>query len=72
MIEAAIDEAFPAPVLTATHYERFSCRGESGFAMSSCLRSLVGIWRNPTTHHANEQETVSEIQEPTSKVIVRR
>lgn len=27
MIEAAIDEAFPAPVVTAAHYERFSCRG---------------------------------------------
>lgn len=71
MIEAAIDEAFPAPVLTATHDERFRYRGESGFAYER-LRSLVGIWRNPTTHHANEQEIVSEIQEPTSKVIVRR
>ena len=31
-IKAAIDEAVPAPVLTAALYERFSSRGESDFA----------------------------------------
>jgi len=31
-IKAAIDEAVPAPVLTAALYERFSSRGESEFA----------------------------------------
>ena len=31
-IKAAVDEAVPAPVLTAALYERFSSRGESDFA----------------------------------------
>ena len=31
-IKAAIDEAVPAPVLTAALYERFRSRGESDFA----------------------------------------
>ena len=30
-IEAAIDEAVPAPVLTTALYERFSSRGEADF-----------------------------------------
>src|SRR5207244_12823922 len=30
-IKAAIDEAVPAPVLTASLYERFSSRGEAAF-----------------------------------------
>ncbi len=30
-IKAAIDEAVPAPVLTAALYERFSSRGAAGF-----------------------------------------
>ena len=30
-IKAAIDEAVPAPVLTAALYERFSSRGEADF-----------------------------------------
>ena len=31
-IKAAIDEAVPAPVLTASVYERFNSRGHSDFA----------------------------------------
>jgi 6-phosphogluconate dehydrogenase len=31
-IKAAIDEAVPVPVLTASLYERFSSRGEADFA----------------------------------------
>jgi 6-phosphogluconate dehydrogenase len=47
MIEAAIDEAFPAPVLTATHYERFSCRGESGFAYELLFAKSGGHLEKP-------------------------
>jgi 6-phosphogluconate dehydrogenase len=43
-IKAAIDEAVPAPVLTAALYERFSSRGEADFAdkMLSALRYEFG------------------------------
>ena len=43
-IKAAIDEAVPAHVLTAALYERFSSRGESGFAdkLLSALRYEFG------------------------------
>ena len=41
---AAIDEAVPAPVLSAAVYERFSSRGEAGFAdkILSALRNQFG------------------------------
>ena len=43
-IKAAIDEAVPAPVLTAALYARFSSRGESGFAdkLLSAMRHGFG------------------------------
>ncbi len=43
-IKAAIDEAVPAPVLTSALYERFSSRGESGFAdkLLSAMRLEFG------------------------------
>jgi 6-phosphogluconate dehydrogenase len=43
-IRAAIDEAVPAPVLTAALYERFSSRGEDEFAdkLLSALRFQFG------------------------------
>jgi len=43
-IKAAIDEAVPAPVLTAALYERFSSRGEADFAdkLLSALRYEFG------------------------------
>jgi 6-phosphogluconate dehydrogenase len=43
-IKAAIDEAVPAPVLTAALYERFSSRGEADFAdrILSALRYEFG------------------------------
>jgi 6-phosphogluconate dehydrogenase len=43
-IKAAIDEAVPAPVLTAALYERFASRGESDFAdrMLSAMRFEFG------------------------------
>lgn len=43
-IKAAIDEAVPAPVLTTALYERFSSRGESGFAdkLLSAMRFQFG------------------------------
>jgi 6-phosphogluconate dehydrogenase len=43
-IKAAIDEAVPAPVLTAALYERFSSRGESDFAdkLLSAMRYEFG------------------------------
>ena len=43
-IKAAIDEAVPAHVLTAALYERFSSRGEAGFAdqLLSAMRYEFG------------------------------
>jgi 6-phosphogluconate dehydrogenase len=43
-IKAAIDEAVPAPVLTAALYERFSSRGEADFAnkVLSAMRFQFG------------------------------
>jgi 6-phosphogluconate dehydrogenase len=43
-IKAAIDEAVPAPVLTTALYERFSSRGESGYAdkLLSAMRFQFG------------------------------
>jgi 6-phosphogluconate dehydrogenase len=43
-IKAAIDEAVPAPVLTASLYERFSSRGEAEFAnkLLSAMRYQFG------------------------------
>ena len=43
-IKAAIDEAVPAPVLTAALYERFSSRGEADFAdkLLSAMRYEFG------------------------------
>ena len=43
-IQAAIDEAVPAPVLTAALYERFSSRGEADFAnkLLSAMRYEFG------------------------------
>jgi 6-phosphogluconate dehydrogenase len=43
-IKAAIDEAVPAPVLTASLYERFSSRGEADFAdkLLSAMRYQFG------------------------------
>ena len=43
-IKAAIDEAVPAPVLTAALYERFTSRGEADFAnkLLSAMRSQFG------------------------------
>ena len=41
---SAVEEAVPAPVLTAALYERFSSRGESGFAdqVLSAMRKEFG------------------------------
>jgi 6-phosphogluconate dehydrogenase len=43
-IKAALDEAVPAPVLSAALYERFSSRGQDDFAdkMLSALRYEFG------------------------------
>src|SRR5207245_1734835 len=43
-IKAAIDEAVPAPVLTAALYERFSSRGEADFGnkLLSAMRFQFG------------------------------
>ena len=43
-VKAAIDEAVPAPVLTASLYERFSSRGEADFAdkLLSAMRYEFG------------------------------
>ncbi len=50
-IEAAIDEAVPAHVLTAALYERFSSRGESDFAdkvLSAMRYGFGGHVERPT------------------------
>jgi len=49
-IHAAIDEAVPAPVLTAALYERFSSRGEDEFAdkLLSALRFQFGGHKEKT------------------------
>jgi 6-phosphogluconate dehydrogenase len=43
-LKAAIDEGVPAPVLSAALYQRFSSRGESGFAdkVLSAMRAAFG------------------------------
>jgi len=43
-LKAAIDEGVPAPVLSAALYQRFSSRGESGYAdrLLSAMRAAVG------------------------------
>jgi 6-phosphogluconate dehydrogenase len=43
-LQAAIDEAVPTPVLSAALYERFSSRGEAGFAnqLLSAMRHAFG------------------------------
>jgi 6-phosphogluconate dehydrogenase len=50
-IKAAIDEAVPAPVLTAALYERFSSRGEAEFAnkLLSAMRFQFGGHLEKTT-----------------------
>jgi 6-phosphogluconate dehydrogenase len=50
-IKAAIDEAVPAPVLTASLYERFSSRGEADFAnklLSAMRYEFGGHLERPT------------------------
>lgn len=50
-IEAAVDEAVPAPVLTAALYQRFSSRGESDFAdkvLSAMRYEFGGHVERPT------------------------
>jgi 6-phosphogluconate dehydrogenase len=51
-IKAAIDEAVPAPVLTAALYERFSSRGEADFAnrVLSAMRYEFGGHQEATGH----------------------
>ena len=52
-IAAAVDEAVPAPVLSAALYERFGSRGESDFAdrMLSALRYEFGGHHGEATRH---------------------
>ena len=50
-IEAAVDEAVPAPVLTAALYQRFTSRGESDFAdkvLSAMRYEFGGHVERPT------------------------
>lgn len=55
-VQAAIDEAVPIPVLSAALFERFSSRGEAGFAdkLLSALRFQFG------GHHEKAEELKSE------------
>jgi 6-phosphogluconate dehydrogenase len=49
-IQAAIDEAVPAQVLSAALYDRFASRGEAGFAnqVLSAMRHEFGGHAEPT------------------------
>lgn len=56
-ITAAIDEAVPAPVLSAALYERFSSRGEADFAdkvMSAMRHQFGGHLEKPTGGRGDE------------------
>lgn len=59
-IKAAIDEAVPSPVLTTALYERFSSRGEAGFAnrLLSAMRYEFG------GHVEKPAETTTENYNP--------
>ncbi len=46
-IMAAIDEAVPAPVLTAALYARFSSRGEAGFQNQLLSAMRYPVRRSP-------------------------
>ena len=46
-IKAAIDEAVPAPVLSAALYERFSSRGEADFAEQAAVGHALRVRRPP-------------------------
>ena len=54
-IKAAIDEAVPAPVLTASLYERFSSRGEADF-----LNKLLSAMRYEFGGHLEKRASTSE------------
>jgi len=45
-IKAAIDEAVPAPVLTAALYERFSSRGEAEFPKQIAFGDALRVRRS--------------------------
>ncbi len=55
-IKAAIDEAVPAPVLTAALYERFSSRGEADFA-----NKILSAMRYQFGGHLEKSEDKSEV-----------
>ncbi|MDA3921584.1 MAG: decarboxylating 6-phosphogluconate dehydrogenase [Salinisphaera sp.] len=54
-IQAAIDEAVPAQVLTAALYERFASRGEAGFA-----NRLLSAMRHEFGGHVEKSQEASE------------
>ena len=58
-IKAAIDEAVPAPVLTAALYERFSSRGEADFAdrLLSAMRFEFGGHIGKTRRRMNRHSS---------------
>ena len=57
-VQAAIDEAVPVPVLSAALFQRFSSRGEAGFAdkLLSALRFQFG------GHHEKADDATSTVQ----------
>ena len=55
-IKVAIDEAVPAPVLTAALYERFSSRGEADFA-----NKLLSAMRYEFGGHVEKSDTKSKV-----------
>jgi len=54
-IKAAVDEAVPAPVLTAALYERFSSRGEADF-----LNRILSAMRYQFGGHLEKLAGISE------------
>ena len=64
-IKAAIDEAVPAPVLTAALYERFSSRGEADFAGQAAVGDALRVRRTPREaggKYATEEPAMSTSQ----------
>ncbi len=66
-ILAAIDEAVPAPVLSAALYERFSSRGDADFAEQGIVRDAPSV-RRPSGKNSRGQwgDSVTEEGGPKS------
>ena len=63
-IKAAIDEAVPAPVLSAALYQRFSSRGQADYQESCCppcASASAAIWRRPREHSRALRSLINDL-----------